>query len=160
MADTQVDIPIVDGSGLTQSQLCISDGSGNIAGQTAIRVNGAFASTANPLPTQQPALPGIFSTVAESSHILKASAGTLYSLQFNCTDIGWLMLFDSATVPSNGAVSPRRAWYFTAVGADTLDKTFNPPLQMTNGAVLVFSTTGPFLLTLGAASAQFSAEMQ
>jgi hypothetical protein len=160
MADTETLVPFINGNGTLQAQQSLLLTSGAVAPEMGIRANSAVISATNPLPTQPPPLPGIYSTTAEAYHVLKTSAGTLYSVHFNCTEIGWLLLLDANELPSNGAVSPRRAWYFTAAGEATIDKTFNPPLQMTNGAVLVFSSTGPFALTLSDPVAQFSAEMQ
>lgn len=112
-------------------------------------ITGVFVGMAN----------SVYSTVASPFLVLKASAGVLFAVSANITQTGWVLLFDAATVPSNGAVSPRRAWFINNETQETLDQTFNPPLQMVNGAVLAFSTTGPFTLTIGGSVGQFSGEI-
>jgi hypothetical protein len=154
LMDTEITIPVVDGDTDDQNVLAVSNGAGGVAAQTAIRSNGAFVSEGNPLPTQSPPAVGAYSTVAEAFHILKALPGVLSAVSVNSSVTGWVLLIDSPTLPANGAVAPRRAWAITA--GVTLDKTFNPPLQISTGAVLAFSSTGPFLLTIGAAVAQFA----
>ncbi|MDR3538795.1 MAG: hypothetical protein P4L71_20030 [Acetobacteraceae bacterium] len=67
---------------------------------------------AQPYPTQ--AVPtawagaGIVPVVsgsAVSGVVLKASGGNLYNVQAVCTSACWLMVFNSATVPSNGSTT-------------------------------------------------------
>ena len=51
---------------------------------------------------------GITPTVvgsASSSLVLKASPGNLYSVYANCSAACWLMVFNSVSVPSNGATT-------------------------------------------------------
>ena len=46
------------------------------------------------------------SPAAESGHIIKASAGNVYSVYAFSTAAGLFMVFNSATVPTDGAVTP------------------------------------------------------
>jgi hypothetical protein len=62
-------------------------------------------------------------------------------------------LFDAAAAPADGAVTPRRVWSIPAGG--TLEVGFPTPLRMAVGAVLVFSSTGPFLKTTNSGSNAF-----
>lgn len=85
-------------------------------------------------------------TEAAASLILKASAANLYG--YECCaggEAGYLMVFDAATVPADGDVTPKRVHAIDA-GA-SFARSFNPPIRMGSGIVLAFSTTGPFTKT-------------
>lgn len=87
--------------------------------------------------------------VAAGSLILKASAGNVYGYEVCAgASAGYLMLFDSATVPADGTVTPRRVHAIAANAS--LSRSFNPPLRCATGITLVFSTTGPFTKTISA----------
>lgn len=133
---------------------------GRFATPSGLAINGADGTTAasasNPTPVASPptsvasvAVTGAQSTVAEGSRILKASAGNLYGLEI-CTggSAGYLMLFDSTTVPADGTVTPKRV-YAVAANA-SFARQFERPLRCASGIVLVFSTTGPFTKTISA----------
>ena len=104
-------------------------------------------------PTATP----VVSSALEAGHILKASAGSLSSFQVNTTTVGgWIMLFNSATVPADGAVTPIKWWQ---VGPNTtLGVGCSPALACAAGISIAFSTTGPFTKT-GSATAVFSGEV-
>ena len=88
-------------------------------------------------------------SVAAGSLIAKASAGNLYGYEVGAgASAGYLLVFDSATVPADGTVTPKKVH---AVAANaTLSRSFNPPIRCNSGIVLVFSTTGPFTKTISA----------
>lgn len=88
-----------------------------------------------------------------TSQVVKAAPCNLYGLNVTPTAAGYAMLFDSPTVPADGAVAPRRAWAMQ--GNTTLELEFSPPLRMNNGAVLVFSSTGPFTKTTNSGATAF-----
>lgn len=160
MPPTLVNVAGLDGGGRPITLRADQNVDNSLSLHTAPEVAGAAVSNANPLPTATPAAATVGSTALENSHILKAAPGTLYTLQMNATATGYLMLFDAATAPGDGAVTPRKVFYFTTLDNKTVDKVFNPPLAMTVGAVVAFSTTGPFTKTTpGSPSAQFSAEI-
>jgi hypothetical protein len=156
-ADTETTIVIIDGGGDQQHALVGQNVSGAIAPETLLRADGQMVGAAYGLPTQRAALSGVQTNAAATSLVLKASAGALFSLQVSSTASGWFLLLDAAALPSNGTVSPRRAWSYTGPGS--LDFRFDPPLQMQTGAVVAFSSTGPFSLTIGAADAFISGEI-
>jgi hypothetical protein len=96
-------------------------------------------------------------TVAASSVTLKSSAGNLYSLNVAAsTAAGWVMVFDAATAPADGAVQPKKV-YDLAIG-QARDFQFTPPLRMAAGCTVVFSTTGPYTKT-ASSTAFISGEM-
>lgn len=84
---------------------------------------------------------------ASSSMLLKDGSGLLYGLNLATGAAGgWFLLLDDNATPSNGAARPKRAW---AVGANSsLELAFPTPLQFAKGATVVFSTTGPYSITL------------
>lgn len=88
-------------------------------------------------------------TVAAGSLIAKASAGNCYG--FNVVagaSAGYFMLFNSATVPADGTVTPFRV-YVVAANA-SLAVSWDTPRRFGTGIVGVFSTTGPFTKTISA----------
>lgn len=99
------------------------------------------------------------SQAAESSHILKASSGVLNG--FSATSAGtagYVLIFDSATVPADGAVIPKMCYILPATqstGASWLTY----PAPFINGIVVAFSSTGCFTKT-SSATAFFSAQIQ
>lgn len=87
-------------------------------------------------------------TVA-GSQIAKASAGKLYGLNVVAgASAGYILVFDSATVPSNGAVTPKKAIALAANAS--LERSWDRGLVFANGIVVVFSTTGPYTNTISA----------
>lgn len=89
------------------------------------------------------------SAAAQSSFVVRATAGTVDFIQVNSSaNPGYVMLFDAATAPVDGAVTPRLVWRLAA--NSTLDRGFDPPLRVETGCVLVFSSTGPTTKTADA----------
>ena len=114
-----------------------------------------------PLPTAAAtnAIVPIASTALEGSHVFKVSAGNLYSYSVTTAGTaGYVLVFDSATVPADGAVTPKRC---SPVAANT-EFTRSPPLVpegFASGISMAFSTTGCFSKTTSA-TAFFSADFQ
>ncbi len=127
------------------TQVAGAGGAGMPAGTSAdpIYAAAATSSAASAAPSSGQ------TTAAAGSLILKASAGNVYGYDVSTGGAaGYLMLFDSATVPADGAVTPTRVH---AVAANaSLSRSFNPPIRCASGITLVFSTTGPFSKTISA----------
>lgn len=84
----------------------------------------------------------------ENSRILKTSAGNLYSLNIITGSVGgFLMTFNATTVPADGPVTPVECVPVSANSFATLSAYGCPPEHYSNGIVVVFSTTGPFVKT-------------
>lgn len=96
-------------------------------------------------------VPAVTAAVA-GSLILKASAGNLYDCAITTGgSAGYLMTFNSTTVPADGAVTPQACIPIAANSGFTLDlSSAGIPERYTVGIVLVFSTTGPFTKTISA----------
>ena len=103
-----------------------------------------------------PSIPGAASPAAETAHVFCTGACRLYALGFPaCPGGDWAMLFDAASAPPDGAVSP--AWYAQSSGSG-LFATWINPRPMTTGAVAVCSATGPFTKT--AIATEFTGQAQ
>jgi len=98
------------------------------------------------------------STAAESSHILKASAGSLFGVSVTATVAGYLMLFNAVAAPADGAVTPVKCYVVpanTSVGVSW----GSYAAAFGTGIVAVYSTTGCFVKT-ASATAFISGEVQ
>lgn len=93
--------------------------------------------------------PAVKTTAASQSVVIKAAAGNLYGWNaVSGASAGYVMIFDSATAPVNGAVTPN---IVMAMAANTsLDIDYSAPRRFASGITMVFSTTGPYTLTLSA----------
>lgn len=81
-----------------------------------------------------------------ASRVLKGSAGNLYGYNVVAgATAGYIMLIDSATVPADGAVTPKICLPLAA-NAGT-ERSFSTPIRFSTGIVIVFSSTGPFTKT-------------
>lgn len=117
--------------------------------------NGGIRTAAVPGAGAETGLASVTASTAQSSIILKAAPGNFYGATCTSTgSAGYLMLFDSAAAPVDGTVTPRKVWPVAAGGG--IEVGYMVPLRMDTGAVLVFSTTGPYTKT--AATAFLSGE--
>lgn len=88
------------------------------------------------------------SSVLESSHILKAGPGNLYSLYVVTGSVGgFLMTFNSTTVPADGPVTPVECIPLSPHSLVAINAEGALPDHYSTGIVVVFSTTGPFTKT-------------
>ncbi len=105
------------------------------------------------VPAGAPATP-VVSTSAQATAgglVLKASPGCLIAVYLvNSSTAGYLMLFDSATIPANGAVTPIHCIPIAASSYQWLSFAPQPPEWYSTGMSLAFSTTGCFTKTVGA----------
>jgi hypothetical protein len=115
--------------------------------------------TAHAAPLGNPIV-SVQSAATEGSHVLKASAGLLNG--FNATNTGgsagYVLLIDSATVPADGAVTPKFCYALPAAST-TGASWISYPAPFNNGIVIVFSTSGCFTKAISA-NAFFSAQVQ
>lgn len=119
----------------------------------------AAAQTQCSVPSFFPGTP-VVSTAAEGSHILKAVPGCLLSVYVTAgSTAGYLLLFNSDTVPADGAVTPQDCIQVPASTTQSLNWAPQPPEWFSAGLVAVFSTTGCFTKTLSA-TAYFHAFVQ
>lgn len=109
-------------------------------------------------PCWSPAAIPVNSASTEGSHTLKTSAGTLFGLSVTSSASGYVLVYNLAAPPSDGAVTPV-ACYFLSSGPGTVGIAFTPfPLKMSTGISVVFSSTGCFTQTTST-TAFFTAEV-
>lgn len=112
----------------------------------------ALAQTQCLVPAAAAATP-VVSAALEGSHVLKASSGCLLSgyATIDSTTAGWLMIFNSTTVPADGAVTPQDCIYISAApGSLGLNWAPLPPEWFSTGISIAFSSTGCFTKTVSA----------
>lgn len=110
------------------------------------------AAPAASLPVVEAPCGTVTTTPAAASFVQgHVGAGSLCAV--DAVGTGWLLLFDAATDPADGAVTPLKAYPVT----DFLRVEFAAPLPFVTGLVAVFSSTGPFEKT--AADAFLSTEI-
>ena len=95
----------------------------------------------------------VATTVAASSLVVKATPGQLMAMVAATGAVaGYVMLFDAAAAPADGAVSP--VWVSGLIAANTSVTVFavngGPGIRFNTGIVAVFSSTGPFTKTASA----------
>lgn len=89
----------------------------------------------------------VATAVASGSQIAKAAAGKLYGLNVVAgASAGFVMVFDSATVPADGTVTPKKVFPIAANAG--VSYSWDRGLIFSSGIVIVFSTTGPFTKTI------------
>lgn len=119
----------------------------------------AFAQQNCVVPAGNPATP-IVSTAVEASHVLKATPGCLIAVYVTPqTTAGFLLVFNSATVPADGAVTPQDCIQVPASITNYLNWAPQPPEWFSVGISVAFSTTGCFTKT-GNASGFFHGLVQ
>ncbi len=112
--------------------------------------------TSNPLPvTEVTTLAGITSVVSaslESSHVLKASAGNMYSVYVsNLTGgtSGLLEIFNATSAPTDGAVTPLDCAPFSGGVAQIYNGNMPPSAYSTGIVAVISSSTTCFTKTTG-----------
>jgi hypothetical protein len=99
------------------------------------------------------------SSSAEACHVFKASAGTAYSLSGYIGAAGFIMVFDAASAPSDGAVTPKVWAYAAAAGTWSMDFGVMPAAFST-GIVVCASSTGPLSKTAYSTNTVFSGRVK
>jgi hypothetical protein len=93
-------------------------------------------------------------SVLASNLAVKASAGNLYSFNVGADSTlsgaaWWLMIFNLASAPADGAVTPAKCYPFPS-GTTGYSAAFPVPVNFSTGITLVVSTTGCFTKTASA----------
>lgn len=126
-------------------------------GQTGFVQCGPNGTTA----TSTPAVAAINSGAsAVSGTVLKATPGSLLSLTVdNGATAGWVMIFDFATVPADGATGASLKWCFPVQASSGVASSWPVPLSMAVGISVAFSSTTCSSKT-ASATAFFYAQIQ
>jgi hypothetical protein len=126
-----------------------------LAQQPVTSVAGNISAAAGITPT--------VSTSAESSHVLKASGGNVYGVYAtNLTaTAGFLLLFNAATVPADGAVTPAGCVPLAASSYISINYNPGPPGYFNTGIVAVLSSGATcFTKTTGTITGFISGSVQ
>jgi hypothetical protein len=109
----------------------------------------AWAQTNCVVPPAAAATP-VVSAAAEGSHIIKASPGCLISAYvYNSGAAAFLMIFNSTTVPGDGAVTPIECVPVASASYQFINLAPLPPEWFSTGISAAISTTGCFTKTVG-----------
>ena len=100
------------------------------------------------------ATPWTSSTAAEACHVFATRPVNMtgYSVTSGAT-AGFIMVFDAATAPADGAVTPALPAQTIAATATVQYQPTLSPARFGNGLVICFSSTGPFTKTASATAA-------
>lgn len=133
---------------MTISQLYGRDVNGNMV-PVLVAADGTIASASS--ATAVTPLTPASTTALASSLVLKASAGSFYGLQVtNGATAGFVMLFNAATAPADGAVTPTKVYAMAANSSLSVSVGGGPPTAFSTGVTVVYSSTGPFTKTASA----------
>lgn len=113
--------------------------------------SGAQAQTNCLVPSSFPATPVVATTAQNTTggFALKASPGCLLALYVvNSSTAGYMMIFNSATLPADGAVTPIHCIPISASSYQWLNFAPQPPEWYSAGISAAFSTTGCFTKTI------------
>lgn len=99
------------------------------------------------------------STALEVNHVIKSAAGKLYGLAGYLGAAGWVLVFDAASAPADGAVTPLAFLHMPSAGSWSMPFGL-VPASFATGIVVCASTTGPFVKTAAAANNAFSWQVQ
>jgi hypothetical protein len=100
----------------------------------------------------------VASTAAEACHVLKASAGILYSVGGLAGQAEYFMLFNATSAPADGTVTP--VWWGQAGAAGYWGVSFPNPLSLSTGVTVCASSTAPFTKTAISTGNVFSGQVQ
>lgn len=142
-------VPFIDGNHASRVQNSTANDTGAVAPQTAIRTNGLPVEADNPFPIRNTGARLLASAASEAAHVFANVAADLSSISVSgLSDFAWLLVFDAASIPSDGAVAPLAAVQATSlVGTSISFGGASAAFQA--GVVGVLSTTGPFVKTTG-----------
>lgn len=117
----------------------------------------AFPAYAGPIGNP---IVSVQTAAAASSIIIKAAPGVLNGFSATSSSAaGYVLIYDSATVPSNGSVTPKFCYYVASDPGTVAASWLSYPVPFVNGIVIAFSTTGCFSQTLST-TAFISAQYQ
>lgn len=110
----------------------------------------------NPTSAATAGIVGVASAAAESSHVIKASNGNLWSAyaQNLTTTAGFLVVLNATSAPVDGAITPIDCVALPASGAATISYGAGPPgIYSTGITAVVTSATTCFTKTTGVITA-------
>lgn len=154
----------LDGSGKavgasSTNPIPVTVSSGSVTGTVAIsQTTPGTTNGVNIAPSSGSAvaITPVVSASAESSHVLKSSAGNLYSVYaVNLTATsGFLQVFNATSAPTDGAVTPIECIQLPPLATSSINYGSAPPARFSTGIVAVVSSaTTCFTKTTGTITA-------
>lgn len=98
----------------------------------------------------QPYVPltNVVSGTQVAGFVVLPTPGNLWSITITTGgSAGFLMVFDSTTVPAAGAVSPKNCWYVTQTASYSYVNINGSLSRYNNGIAVAFSSTGCYTYT-------------
>jgi hypothetical protein len=109
----------------------------------------------------QTAYPPLASQAVEGSHVFCLAPCKLYTLSVTSgASSGYVMVFDAATVPADGTVSPGPAYCWNWPASTGQGFTWPFGVQFRNGMTVVYSTGADCLHKTLSATAFFTVQVQ
>jgi hypothetical protein len=133
----------------TLSQLCTS---ASVSGAvTANQGTPAAQTLANAWPVMIPSATKVSTAALAANLVVSAVAASLVSFDVSADSTlsgaaWWVLVFDAATAPADGAVTPAKC-YALPSGSASFSGAFPIPASFTTGIVIGVSTTGCFTKT-------------
>lgn len=116
-----------------------------------VNADGSMNVNVAPSSTAASGITPVVSSAAEGTRVFKASAGSLYSAYVTSgATAGFLMIFNSATAPGDGAVTPIHCVQVPANTTQSVNFNPGPPEVYATGISAAFSSTGCFTKTVSA----------
>ena len=111
-------------------------------------------STPSPSPLPSAGLAPVTSSSLEANHVIKASAGNLYSFEVSADSTlssaaWWVMVYNATSAPGDGAVTPTKC-FAQVSGTASASYAWPTPIYFAAGIVVGVSTTGCFTKTASA----------
>lgn len=146
-----VDAPYSNGGAIVSTGLgvVIRDTVASVSRNLVGEAGGLYVIKA-PSSAAAAAITTVASSAVTTGQVIKASAGNLYGFNVvSGASAGYVMVFNSTTVPADGAVTPARCLPLAAnTGLDINLR--GQPVHFSTGITIVFSTTGCFTKTASA----------
>jgi hypothetical protein len=113
-------------------------------GSAITSTSNPFPTTATPLATSASGVAPVVSSAVETSHVIKAGAGNLYSFNVSADSTlaaaQWeVLIFNATSAPAAGAVTPVKC-YIVPAGGTSISGAFPTPLYLGTGISITVST--------------------
>lgn len=87
-------------------------------------------------------------TSAADHKVLSAEPCVFIGMNASSSVAGWFLMYDAISKPADGSRSPLKAWAVNA--GQSIEVEYALPIDCAVGCTVVFSTTGPYMLTASA----------
>jgi len=116
-------------------------------GSTKVTTTNPLPQAPTPTATAALGIAPVSTSAAAACLVLKASAGNFYSASGYVDAASFIMIFDAASAPADGAVTPKAWAYVPALGTWSVIMPGGIPAAMATGATVCRSSSGPYSKT-------------